>query len=243
MSHRRTQRRIASFLATLLAIPSIALLGSAAAASDGREEIEEAQTRAVNLSETHIDKVQYKSTVMSIDQYEAVAQADEAAQNMVIDQSAVGRGYFVAFDNEDELRTYLEDHGLPYLSPESDPRAPYGDLEKATGESKSLAEALPLSVNACVIPNHMGWLYDDTSCAGAQLGVIASEAVPDLGIYGWNNKASSAAFGDCIGSLRGWEFTNYTGDSWSYGGYGIHSTLSGGSNQIDSYKTAASGLC
>lgn len=242
MRGTRIERLVALCVSVVVSLGVTAASASLASASQ-REDSD----RIVKSIED-VDAVMFQGEIISLGDYaglEAEGAGEDSTLHLVVDPSAIERGYFVAFATEADASAYMESHGMgPFPGTQRD-----SAVESATESRLAAAEAmeslsLPSVALGCSEPNHLGRLYELVQCGGSYFNVLWNEAIPDLRVYGWNDRARSAALGDCIGALTGWIDINYQGDSRSYGGLSLYPTLLPGfAGEISSLKTTAAGPC
>lgn len=203
---------------------------------------------AFTINGTSVDEVSLDGTVLSLDAYQSIAASADlvgGSLTLVVDPSAVERGYLMAFSDDEEASDYMTAHGMGTL-PSSD-REPALEAATAAAKQASLLRSQLRTVAAasvCSLPNHMGYFYDNAACGGAAFGIGWNEAVPNLSTYGWNDRANSAALGDCIANLTIWINSNYGGSKTSLHGGDVYTALPiGYVNEVSSYKTDVTGPC
>jgi hypothetical protein len=190
-------------------------------------------------------KVDYDGRLISIARYEshAVPAASRAGRrpHLILDGSARSRGYLVAYDSQKKANAYMVAHHMPLLSAWKKQPAANVPPSGTAGTPVRLGTTMA-TLTACSLPNHAGDFYDGTDCNGAELGIGYPDAVPKMSTYGWDNRASSIALGDCIGDLHTWNSNNYTGAPGTFGGDDVYTALGpqGGANinnSISSFKS------
>lgn len=199
-----------------------------------------------------VDKVLFRGAVISADSYGRVVAAAPnhgSGLGVVIDKSALTRGYVVAFDSVGATNAYLSQHHLGTLPTTAtvgtSPVAALTRLHKAQEYSLGSDK---VSLVTCSLPNHYAQMFKNSSCGGSYLAVSWNDAVPKMSTYGYDNQVSSIAIGNCISNMTTWNSDGYTGASASFGGSDVYSVLGpqGGANindSISSVKTDSSGVC
>jgi hypothetical protein len=205
----------------------------------------------VGINGVIVTKVLLDGKLISFGDYakvQAAADAAGAGIAMVIDESAISRGYVVAYRNRADASAYMQSHGMGAMpSSDRDPvveaatSARHQAEAAAAKASAGTATTMPLST--CGPPNHLGKLYENVACGGAYFSVLWNEADSYLGTYGWNDRASSAAIGDCIGNMTVWINANYSGSSTSYHGGDVYTSLYTFNDAISSLKTNVTAPC
>lgn len=237
------QRRATALAASFLLAAGIAAMPATAASADSRSP------EGFVLEGTNVNLVSLDGNMMTLEAFGATAAKVDStggALHLVVDPSAATRGYLVAFSDAAAASKYMVAHGMGEL--------PSSDREPAREAATALAKASAVMANAtlaplaassvCSLPNHMGYIYDYAACGGASLGIGWNEAVPDLRVYGWNDRATSAALGDCIGSMVLYPNINYGGTSTSIRGFAVYTSLPlNFNNTVSSYKTTVAGPC
>lgn len=238
MKIRSTSAAMSLLLATAFAV------GTATSAS-AEDKAQDSWT----VDGTTVSQVSLDGNLMSLEAFsEAATKADAAggALHLVVDASAADRGYLVAFSDADAASAYMIDHGMGALptSTREPAREAATSRAKAAASTQRMVLSPAAAMSMCSLPNHMGYLYANASCGGSALGVGWNDAVPDLRVYGWNDRAHSAALGDCIRQMTLWPNINYGGTSTSIAGYSVYTNLPLNFNgTVSSYKTTSTGVC
>lgn len=237
------KRRAAALAASFLLAAGIAAVPATAASADSQSP------EGFMVEGTNVNLVSLDGDLMTLEAFDAAAaKADSAGGglHLVVDPSAATRGYLVAFSDAAAASKYMVAHGMGEL-PSSD-REPAREAATAfakTSAVKASATLAPLAaLSVCSLPNHMGYIYDYAACGGPSLGIGWNEALPDLRVYGWNDRAASAALGDCIGSMTIYPDIYYGGTSTSIRGFAVYTSLPlNYNNTVSSYKTTVAGPC
>ena len=88
-------------------------------------------------------------------------------------------------------------------------------------------------------------MYDGTSCSGDYFSVSWNQCIAGLGAYGWTDRFSSAAIGDCIANMQFWKDSSRGGTRWVLGGVDVYTLLPyfGMNNEVSSLQTDVTGVC
>ena len=197
-----------------------------------------------------VDKVLFRGKVVPVSAYRHVVAAAPnhgTGLGVVIDKSAIARGYVVAFESDAATNAYMSQHHLgklPSTALESHVSAltgPHKGSETTLGSDR-------VSMVTCSLPYKHAEMYETSYCGGSYLAVSWNDAIPAMSTYGWDNRVSSIGIGTCISNMTTWNSNSYTGARASFGGGTVYSVLApqGGSNindSISSVKTDYSGAC
>ena len=198
-----------------------------------------------------VDRVMYHHQLISVETYENTTVAADAKHgvfpHLIVDRSATTRGYLVAYDTVAEADRYTSSHHMG-VAPVSNATHVSASTGAHKGASPSSLNGVAAQLATCSLPNHVGWFYDGTDCTSSTFGIGYTDSVPSMSTYGWDNKASSVALGNCISGLTVWNSDKYTGASTSFGGSDVYTSMpivngAGFNNSISSYKTTKSAAC
>jgi len=240
------------------AVPGMAItaaLGVAAAVPSNNAVVQAQAKPAASAAHIAINgqpvyKVRFGHQMMSLATY--ISRVEPAAErtghyvHLVVDRSAVKRGYFVAFSNEAVAARYLHAHGMSTGSQTATSSAVADQRRRV-----STSSAHPMTVNgeavnlaACATGIDYAFFYDGSSCTGSYLSMVSNDQIPHFGTYGFTDKTSSLDVGRCISNVDVWVDGSYTGNHTTFGGDDFYNAMpSGFNNSISSAKTDSSGAC
>ena len=171
-----------------------------------------------------VTKVMLDGRLMSFERYQTeIVPAEPASTklDLVVDPSAVGRGYLVAFRTPADSERYLESVGAVIPPPvvRENPRGAVLRAQAAARTQQTLNGdkidlvgcSSPYSINAA-------YLYDGIGCTNTYLSMWSQDMIPSMGTYGFNDKTSSVNLGNCIYMLKMFRDSNYLGTSVTYYG-------------------------
>lgn len=225
MSHRF--RRVALAAVPGLALATVFTVAATHHQSPTATPPQVQESAAISISGSKVDKVQVDGKVITFAEYAAarVPQSETAGKplHLIVDHSAIARGYLVAFTDESQAQRYMTAHGMGSSASGEKTRQHNPALDEHP-QTKHL-NGLPVDNVTCSLPNHYAKLYDVTACTGSSFIVLWGENDPDLSVYGFNDKTSSIAIGNCISNLDVWKDKNYTGAHTSYGGGDVYTIM------------------
>lgn len=191
-----------------------------------------------------VSKVLYAGHLLSLRAYHE--QVDAAAKHgqalhLVVDRSAVARGYFVAFRSTTAANAYMRAHRLGTIPGAGQTRTAGGQVVPAT---KTTLNGRPVTLATCSLPQYYAFFYQNCSCGGSYLSMINSDQIPNFSTYGFNDMTSSLAVGCKISNVTVWKDANYSGSTTSFGGFDVYTVMPAGWNDvISSAKTDSSFAC
>lgn len=171
-----------------------------------------------------VTKVMLDGKLMSFERYQTeIVPAEPASTklDLVVDPSAVGRGYLVAFRTPAESERYLESVGAVIPAPvvRENPRG--AELRaQAVARMQHTLNGERIDLVGCSSPYSINaaYLYDGIGCTGSYLSMWSQDQIPSMGTYGFNDKISSVNLGNCIYMLKMFRDSNYLGGSVTYYG-------------------------
>jgi len=226
---------------------TVAGLAAVAISSVHSSTTSAAESSGVQINGHTISKVSLDGRIESLQRFYAVDQAAGQATgkttHLIMDQSAIARGYFVAFTNPDAAQVYMTAHGLGKdLSGTAEVGGLAPEKRLQTIGASSLG-GQPISLVTCSLTNYV-YMWKDASCGGQQLDMVANDAISNFADYGFNDVMSSAEVGYCISNLSLWINSNYMGSETTLGGGDYYSSMPSGFNDdVSSSKTDSSGAC
>ncbi len=131
-------------------------------------------TSGIAVQDHIVTMVMVADNVITLAEYfskvEPAAKQSGRPMNLVVDPSAVSRGYFMAFDSDKAAERYLTSTDM--VSPSTGSFSMPDDLA-LSGIQARTAEAPMQTVSACGLIRMVN-LYDNASCGGSYLGMIYS---------------------------------------------------------------------
>jgi len=225
-----------------------ALPSSHASAPAQSKPVASAAHIAVNGQSVYM--VRFDGRMISLGTYisrvEPAAARTKHYVHLIVDRSAVKRGYFVAFSNETAATRYLHAHGMSAAASTGANSAAGDRLRRvATPAAQPMTlNGRPVVLAACSTSIHFAFFYDGTSCTGSSLSMVSNDQIPHFGTYGFTDKTSSLDVGDCISNVDVWVDGNYLGNHTTFGGDDFYNAMPiGFNNTISSAKTDSSGVC
>jgi hypothetical protein len=168
---------------------------------------------------------------------EPAANAKHQPLTLVVDSSAVARGYFVAFSSTAAANKYMAAHNMmPGTSALS---AAAGNAQRAKDAVAANSQTLngqSVQLAACSVGS-FAVMYDGTNCTGQSLSMLAKDIINNFGVYNFNDKASSLSLGTCIVQMRMFLDVNLTGTVTVFGGGGQTYSAISNSNSASSATT------
>lgn len=257
---RVTKGLAAGMLGAALAV-SLMAGGEVSTHATGVASAEAAVPPGIGINGHYVNRVLLNGKFLSLQDYgvlEARANATGSVLNLMVDTSAIGRGYMVAFTSESESAAYL--NAIPHARSRSTKKIEREPLLQAGRVMAGGMSSLKLGddrvgLMTCATssqPTHQAYLFADTACGGSIFVAIWDETEANLGTYGWSNRISSMIIGDCIPNLRAYDNTGASGGaSRNFGNSSGHTTYSsiqfGGaqnwSDRISSYTTDVQAPC
>ncbi len=228
--------------------PLTALLGAAVAAmalAPAGGEVASVAGGGIGIHGVEVTKVKYHDKVVSFDTFQSklapAAEAKGKRPNLIVDRTAVTRGYMVAFDSPAESARYERQAGFkPAINAPSTAHDPTADI----AASRATLNNVKVTLASCPLPgSRVNYLYTGFSCGGRALGVGNNERVDSLSVWGFDNTTSSIALGVCVSMLYVHNSDNQLGLSTSFHGGDVY-TMSGTSfnDSISSY-TSVQAVC
>lgn len=224
----------------LTAAPLTALMGAVVAAmtlAPAGGQAASAAPGGIGIHGVQVYKVKYHDKVVSFDAYESklapAAVAKGQRPNLIVDRTAVSRGYMVAFDSPAESARYERQAGFkPTIKAPSTAHDPTRDIAASSNTLGNTKVALA----SCPLPGgRVNYLYTGYSCGGRALGVANSETVNQLSVWGFDNTTSSIALGGCVSMLYVYNSDYEKGNSTSFHGGDVYTMASGFNDSISSY--------
>ena len=219
-----------------------ASLAAAAASGSGLAATSVATPTAggsISVSGHAVSRVMLDGHLLSLRAYAAAA--NRQTLHVVLDRSAVARGYFVAFRSVAATNAYLRAHRLGSVP---------GSVRNSTAQVvRQSASATTLNGKAatlatCSLPSYYAFFYKDSSCNGSYLSMVNSDQIPHFSTYGFNDVVSSLAVGCKISNVTVWKDASYSGSTTSFGGFDVYTGMPSGWNDvISSAKTDSSFAC
>lgn len=225
----------------LAVIGVIALvLGTARASFPGA-----ANPTSISVDGHAVSEISLDGQLMPVSQYydSALPGAEAAGKylHLVLDRSAVARGYFVAYSDLNAAQAYLTAHDLGAINTSTTARVAKADRVSTVGLSSLNGRSISLA--ACDFVPEV-WLFVDVSCGGSELGMVPNDYISNMADYGFNDKISSAEVGYCISNLTIWTNANKGGSTTSLGGGDVYTSMPIGFNDdVSSASTDSSGAC
>jgi hypothetical protein len=201
----------------------------------------------VQLNGHTIGEVSFDGTLESLQHYygvdEAASAASGKAAHLIMDQSAVARGYFMAFTDPAAAQTYMTAHGLGTDLTGTVKAAGLTSSRRVQTIGASSLGGQPISLVTCTLTTYVS-MWKNASCGGQLLDMVANDAISNFNDYGFNDAMSSAEVGYCVSNLSLWVNSNYAGSETTLGGGDYYSVMPTGFNDnISSAKTDSSGAC
>jgi hypothetical protein len=229
-------------LGTAVALPS------ASATSGAVKARLTARSAHIAVNGHRVYDVRFQGQVIPLGTYmskaEPTAERSGRYVNLVVDRSAVGRGYFVAFTDKHAAARYMRAHGMGTISDKATNRALGDRLRRQAKSTRPVTlDGTGISLAACSTSIHFAFFYDGLSCGGSDLSMVSNDAIPSFSTYGFDNKTSSLDVGDCIANVSVWTSDNYDNSSnhTTFGGDDFYNEMPlHFDNSISSAKTDSS---
>jgi hypothetical protein len=190
-----------------------------------------------------VSRVLLDGHLVSLSAYQAAVTAEESrgrALHLVVDRSAVARGYFVAFRSTAAANAYLKAHRLGVIP--GSVRNSRAQVVRASQATTINGRAIDLAT--CTLPSYYAFFYVNSSCGGSYLSMVNSDQIPHFSTYGFNDVVSSLAVGCKISNVTVWKDASYSGSTTSFGGFDVYTGMPSGWNDvISSAKTDSSFAC
>jgi hypothetical protein len=198
-----------------------------------------------------VSKVSYAGRIVSLTHYktrvEPAAERAHRSLTLVVDRSAVARGYLVAFRTDRAAQAYLAAHGLGRLSTKPvNVRA--GDrlraAQRAAAAKQQTLNGRAVTLATCSLPSYYAYFWTNSACGGTYISMVNSDAIPHFSTYGYNDTTSSLSVGCKISNVDVWKDASYSGTHTIFGGNDVYTLMPSGWNDvISSAITDSSGAC
>lgn len=233
---------------TVLALLVVAVTVSPANDSPGgvaRPTATKAQAPSMAVNGHVVDRVLLDDQLVSYARYKSIIEprANESGQNLslVLDPSAVDRGYFVAFSQKIDADRYMSRHAMVTSLGHLGSRLSMKErLAHASASSGTTIDGRPIQLAACGSSSNFAIMYDGIGCTGQTLSMVARDIINDFSVYGFDNKASALWLGVCIVQMKLFTNDNLTGTSSTFGGGGQSYSAIGNGNSASSASTPGS---
>lgn len=196
---------------------------------------------SIAVSGHHISTVHLSGRSMTLSTFLNRYWYGSHTASLMVDHSAIKRGYFMAFTSTRQEQRYLRSHHMGSLQA-SDTNADRGNAIR-TRELREVKGG-NMQFVTCTLPSYYAFFYKNVSCGGSYISMVNNDYIANFGTYGMNDAVSSIAVGCKIADVTTYKDANKGGSHINFGGDDVYTSMPLGWNDvISSATTNSSGAC